>query len=360
MTPFPLSREAARPTDEAAFLRLAADAPAREITSALLGAPGLEIVFDSFKDGRGFTLARRLREGLGYSGRLRAAGQVLPDQVPHLQAVGFDEVLLPPDATPEPWVRYRDRQGAYYHYTTSAGATIAERRRGAALETAKLRLEAQPAEAMLEDALTRLWPGQGALLSSFGAEAAITLHMISRIDPTVPVLFVDTGKLFPETLAYARILTTRLGLKTLTRLPPSARVLAAQDPAGDLWKKDPDACCNLRKVAPLAGAAKEYALLVTGRKRSHGEGRAELPALEYDGQYRLNPLWNWSEQDVAAYFAAHDLPPHPLVAEGYRSLGCAPCTAPAQGGCVRSGRWAGTEKTECGIHRPQALKVSSI
>lgn len=210
-----------------------------------------------------------------------------------------------------------------------------------------------PAEAMLEAALTRDLAGRVALATSFGAESVALLHMAARIDPAVPVLFLETGMLFPETLAYQRAVAARLGLRDLRVIRPDPDDLAAEDAAGDLHRRDGPACCALRKTRPLARALAGFDGWITGRKRGQSVGRAALAPVETDaeGRVKLNPLAAWSAADVRAYLARCDLPAHPLVARGYPSLGCAPCTTPvAPGEHPRAGRWRGAGRDECGIH----------
>lgn len=198
----------------------------------------------------------------------------------------------------------------------------------------------------------RAFPGQLALVTSFGAEAAILLHMVSQLDPALPVIFLDTGKLFGETLRYRDALVARLGLRNVRTIHPDAATLEHADPEGMLWRSDPDRCCALRKVEPLSRALDGFAAWINGRKRSHSALRAYLkPVEEADGRVKLNPLADWSADDVAAYFTAHDLPHHPLEEDGYRSIGCLPCTdRTAPGEDPRAGRWRGQSKSECGIH----------
>jgi phosphoadenosine phosphosulfate reductase len=198
----------------------------------------------------------------------------------------------------------------------------------------------------------RHFAGRTALVTSFGAESAVLLHLVAGIDARTPVIFLETGKLFPETLAYRDLLVERLGLEDVRSVAPDAAALLAADPAGDLWRRDPDLCCRLRKVEPLARALEGFAAWINGRKRFQSEGRSRLPLVEREGgRIKLNPLANWSADDIARYFAAHRLPRHPLEAQGYRSIGCAPCTSPTDTDeDARAGRWRGTDKTECGIH----------
>lgn len=211
-------------------------------------------------------------------------------------------------------------------------------------------LDASPsAEALLSWALSDPGFGRTALVSSFGAESVALLHMVSRAAPATPVLFLDTEMLFPETLAYQEEVAHGLGLTDVRRVVPDA---AERDPGGLLHRTDPDACCALRKTEPLEGALSGFDAWITGRKRYQGGARRALPLVETDGtRLKVNPLAAWSREDVAAYIERHDLPRHPLVARGYPSIGCAPCTTPvAAGEDERAGRWRGTGKDECGIH----------
>lgn len=195
-----------------------------------------------------------------------------------------------------------------------------------------------------------------ALVSSFGAESAVLLHMVAQIKPDLPVLFLDTGMLFGQTLDYRQQLATRLGLTQVRDLRPQFQDLATTDPKADLWKTNTDACCHIRKVLPLDRAIGGFDAWITGRKRFHGGDRLRLAVVEEtDGKIKFNPLANWGKEELDAYVLAHDLPPHPLVEFGYPSVGCWPCTQPAEEGeDVRAGRWAGSDKTECGIHVTRA------
>jgi phosphoadenosine phosphosulfate reductase len=194
--------------------------------------------------------------------------------------------------------------------------------------------------------------GRIALVSSFGAESAVLLHLIAEIDPAIPIIFLDTGKLFGETLRYRDQLTKRLGLKDLRSIAPDPAALAAEDEAGALWLKQPDRCCFLRKVEPLRRALEGFDAWLTGRKRFQGGLRDRLPKFEAaDGKIKVNPLADWTKDDLDRYFEAHELPRHPLEADGFLSIGCMPCTdrvSPGEDG--RAGRWRGIDKTECGIH----------
>ena len=198
--------------------------------------------------------------------------------------------------------------------------------------------------------------GRIAVVSSFGAESAVLLHLIASVDPSVPVLFLETGKHFPETLAYRDALAARLGLTDLRSLTPDPDLLAGRDGTGLRWSYDPDGCCEIRKVQPLARALGAFDASFTGRKGFQSATRAGLATFEIDtsdaaGRLKVNPLADWSSDQIASYFAASGLPAHPLVAQGYPSIGCSPCTTRVeQGEDPRSGRWKGWDKTECGIH----------
>lgn len=221
--------------------------------------------------------------------------------------------------------------------------------RAAALDAAAQSMDAQ---ALLAAAVDE-FRGRIALVSSFGAESAALLHLLSTVDRKTPVLFLDTDKHFVQTNAYREELTDLLGLADVRTIRPDAGEVARIDPKGDLWKRDNDACCALRKVRPLDKALAAFDVWITGRKRMHGSLRAFLPTVEFlDPHLKVNPLARWSADDLAAYMTRHDLPAHPLVATGFSSIGCWPCTAPiAPGDDARAGRWRGLAKTECGIHR---------
>ncbi|MEP5937204.1 MAG: phosphoadenylyl-sulfate reductase [Erythrobacter sp.] len=211
---------------------------------------------------------------------------------------------------------------------------------------------------MLQSVIKDGLAGQVTTVSSFGAESAVLLHLIAQVDPDLPVLFLETGKHFPETLAYRDQLVAQIGLTNVINLYPEAQDLASKDETGLRWSYDPDGCCDIRKVKPLAKALADYDASFTGRKSFQSATRANLPRFEVDtsdkqGRLKINPLIDWSAEDIDAYFAEHDLPRHPLIDQGYPSIGCGPCTHKvAPGEDPRSGRWKGWDKTECGIHTP--------
>jgi phosphoadenosine phosphosulfate reductase len=195
--------------------------------------------------------------------------------------------------------------------------------------------------------------GRLAVVSSFGAESAVLLALVADIDPTIPVLFVQTRQHFAETLEYRDTLTRVLGLADVRSIGPTDAEVAAHDPSAELWRFDPDACCRLRKVTPLDRALAPFEAWVTGRKRHQALTRVALKLVEQvDGKTKFNPLAAWTAEQIEAEMQLRGLPRHPLSMAGYPSIGCATCTrAVAAGEDPRSGRWAGTGKTECGIHR---------
>lgn len=205
---------------------------------------------------------------------------------------------------------------------------------------------------VLDEIINHDFPGDVALVSSFGAESVVLLHLVASIDRGLPVIFIDTGKMFGSTLRYRDAIVARLGLTDVRVARPEPAFLAARDPGSDLWMRNPDACCAMRRVAPLSRAVDDFGAWISGRKRYQGGIRTVLPLAEADaGKIKINPLAGWSKHDVAAYRGLHDLPEHPLVADGFRSIGCMPCTTRvADGEDERSGRWRGRDKTECGIH----------
>ncbi len=223
-------------------------------------------------------------------------------------------------------------------------------------ELAALERAGADGRTMLRRAVRDLLPGRIATVSSFGAESAVLLAVIAEVDPSIPVVFLETGKHFPETLAYRQELAAHLGLLDVRDVVPPRRGIEDRDPTGELWYYDPDACCALRKVEPLADALTPFAGWITGRKRHQASTRMALPFVEIErGQLKLNPIADWDGRRLQAEFRARRLPSHPLVAQGYRSIGCAVCTrAVGAGEDARAGRWSGSAKVECGIHHVSA------
>ena len=205
---------------------------------------------------------------------------------------------------------------------------------------------------MLAELLADELKGRLAVVSSFGAESAVLLHLVAAADKDVPLIFVNTQKMFGDTLAYRDELAERLGFTDLRVYRPDPYDLVARDATGLRWSYDPDGCCEIRKVAPLRRALAPFDAWISGRKAFQGKSRDALPRFEIDeGRLKLNPLADWDKDRLEAYFEQHKLPRHPLVAQGYPSIGCMPCTSKvAPGEDPRSGRWKGWDKTECGIH----------
>jgi phosphoadenosine phosphosulfate reductase len=212
--------------------------------------------------------------------------------------------------------------------------------------------QGRDAEGILRLALVEQFAGKTAVVSSFGAESAVLLHMIAAIDPTTPVLFLNTGKLFGETLRYRDRLQDVLGLTDIRSIGPHPSDRERVDPEGTLWSRNTDACCDFRKVVPIKRALEGFAAQITGRKRFQTSARTAMRTVEYfEGRFRFNPLADWTLADLETYADKHSVPRHPLVEDGYPSIGCMPCTRRVQAGeDYRSGRWSGLDKDECGIH----------
>jgi phosphoadenosine phosphosulfate reductase len=211
--------------------------------------------------------------------------------------------------------------------------------------------DASPAE-VIATALKTVGREHLALVSSFGTESAALLKVMADVDPAIPVIFLDTGWLFEETLAYRDTLIATLGLRDVRSIKPLEETLSRQDPERDLWFSDPDACCRIRKVEPLARALAPFSAWINGRKRFQGGVRADISVVEQDGgRLKFNPFANVSREEIEAIYKTAKLPPHPLVASGFMSVGCMPCTSRTSGDeDARAGRWRGRPKTECGIH----------
>ncbi|MFH1804932.1 MAG: phosphoadenylyl-sulfate reductase [Pseudomonadota bacterium] len=206
---------------------------------------------------------------------------------------------------------------------------------------------------LIEPMVHEEFNGRITMTSSFGTEAAALLALVAEVDPNLPVIFLDTRKLFGETHRYREQLVDQLGLTNIRIMRPDETLLAAEDPKGMLFASDTNRCCFLRKVEPLQRALTGYDAWLTGRKRFHGGERGALPAIEAAGtRIKINPLAGYQRQDIEDIFENRALPRHPLEAEGYLSIGCMPCTdrAAPDSNDIRAGRWAGQDKTECGIH----------
>jgi len=207
--------------------------------------------------------------------------------------------------------------------------------------------------AVLRQAVEELLVDDVAIVSSFGADSSVLLHMVSEVKKDLPVYFLETGKHFPETLDYVETLKRQLGLTNVIALHPDAKDIERFDPKGDLWETDPDSCCHIRKTEPLDATVSGFGGWVTGRKRYQTAERGVLPHFELtsDDRIKVNPLAYFSDADITTYKLKYGLPEHPLYNKGYKSIGCAPCTSVvAEGEDPRAGRWRGLNKKECGIH----------
>ena len=345
-------------------LRLPPDADLSEIVDALPRIQSIFVEFAAFTDGRGFSLARLLRQRYGYTGLLVADGQLIPDQFAFALQCGFDAVRIADNElarhTPDAWDSVLDAFDLTYqrNYAVKSGpATSIFDARLTAMEDRKTDdpFFGLSAEAALRRAIA-LHEGDIFLASSLGADSAVLLHMVSHIRPDLPIYFLDTGKHFRQTLAYRDTLIQQLGLTNFINVYPDRDEVAGHDPTGTLHVYEPDACCVLRKVRPLASAVGHFGTQITGRKRYQTAERADMPIYEHSdgtggGMKKINPLAYWTARDVTAYIRRHNLPPHPMFALGYPSIGCQPCTTRvADGEDLRAGRWRNQGKTECGIH----------
>lgn len=206
---------------------------------------------------------------------------------------------------------------------------------------------------LLRAMIEKEFPGKIAVVTSFGAESAVLLDLVAQVSRDVPIIFLETGKHFRETLAYRKTLIEHLGLTDVRNNFPDSIEIERNDPRGMLCQENPDHCCHIRKVLPLEKALRPFDVWITGRKRFQNHDRAQLDIIESNETHvKINPLVLWDETEVADYLRTRDLPRHPLVEKGYPSIGCAPCTrAIKRGESLRAGRWSESEKTECGIHQ---------
>lgn len=193
-----------------------------------------------------------------------------------------------------------------------------------------------------------------AIVSNYGPGTLVVLHYAVELDPTIPVLHLDTGFEFPETTELGRRLEDHYGIRILRIRPDLSPQEQAQKYGDHLYHVDPDFCCYLRKVEPLDKALKNYDAWVSGIRRSQSETRRNVRVVEWDGRremVKLNPLAHWSHEEVWNFIREHAIPYNPLHDVGYPSIGCMPCTQPvAEGESERAGRWNGFAKTECGLH----------
>lgn len=341
-------------------LRVSNDIDLEKIAFRLPHLKSIYVDFPSFSDGRGFSIARDLRQKYGFTGRLIADGNLIPDQYVFALQCGFNDVRLD-EATinrhgESAWFEAMDD----YIMTYQRGYAIKNGPEMSVSEVRSARESASDgddpyygfsAEAALRRAL-KTYEGRIVLASSLGVDSAVLLHMISKIQKDIPIVFLDTGKHFRETLHYRDLLISDLGLTNFINISPDEKDLKTLDADGELHKSDPDACCDIRKSKPLGKIIETYDARITGRKRYQTPDRANMSMIELNGrQIKVNPLAYWTAKDVTSYMRKHDLPPHPLLSLGFRSIGCQPCTTRvAEGEDPRAGRWRNQEKTECGIH----------
>ncbi|MGC6511278.1 MAG: phosphoadenylyl-sulfate reductase [Parvibaculales bacterium] len=227
------------------------------------------------------------------------------------------------------------------------------------------RYQGQTADDVLRAMIEQEFAGRICVVSSFGSESTVLLHKVAQIDPTVPVIFLNTGKLFGETLRYRDRIQSALGLSDVRAIAPHPDDLKKLDQDGDLWTRNQDQCCHIRKVLPQKRALKGFDAVITGRKRFQTSARENMGMIEIEdvetGRLRINPLVEHDLASLNAYIEEHNLPRHPLVKDGYLSIGCMPCTSKVkEGGDYRSGRWAGTDKEECGIHETDFVDGDGI
>ncbi len=383
-------------------LRLKSDQAPSQVAGDLdrFGVVALE--FPTFKDGRAFSYAKLLRDRHHYRGEVRAFGHILRDQYLYLDRLGVDTIEVKDARQADEWKTAMGEYSVFYQPAADARRPAMNLRRkvAEALKPSRPDFEdlapagdvpppkdappkATPARIAAADAKVRTFShkyghlsapklmaamigtefiGNIALVSSFGTEAAVLLHMVSEIAPDLPVVFLDTQKLFGETLRYRDQLVGQLGLTDVQTVRPDPERLKALDPKGMLFSSRANLCCQIRKVEPLDRALAPYDAWITGRKRYQGRRRAVLPVIEAaEGRVKINPLAGWSKDLLDEYFTEHGLPRHPLEADGYLSIGCMPCTDRVRPGeDVRAGRWRGTDKDECGIHEtPAAQSLTS-
>lgn len=334
-----------------------------DLTSIALQLPNIKVIsvdFPNFADGRGFSIARELRKKYGYKGLLIAEGPLIPDQYVYALQCGFDAVKVD-EQTYE-----RQAESDWFEAMDSFKLTY---QRGYAMQNGpevnvfdarstseRPERDSDPyfglsAELTIKRAIKE-FGDTIVLASSMGADSAVLLHLISQVDKDFPIVFLDTHKHFRETLHYRDMLIEDLGLTNFQNITPNEDHIKAQDPEGVLHQTQPDQCCELRKVVPLAGALGKYKARITGRKRYQTPDRHDMPIFEVGTKMvKINPLAYWTAKDVTAYMRKHDLAPHPMLSLGFLSVGCQPCTTRVTDGeDPRAGRWRNFEKNECGIH----------
>jgi len=321
------------------------------------------VEFPNFADGRGFSIARELRKKYGYTALLIAEGPLIPDQYSFALQCGFDAVKVDEGTyarqSESDWLNAMDAFSLTYQrgYAFKQGPALSvfdARQTSVGATSSNDPYFGLSAEMALRKAIDA-YQGKIVMVSSLGADSAVLLHLVAKIDKDLPVYFLDTGKHFRETLTYRDLLIEDLGLTNFKTINPDNKALKAEDPDGLLHRTDPDLCCDLRKVRPLDSVLTGFDARITGRKRYQTPDRKDMPIMELGGRMarmaKVNPLAYWTAKDVTAYIRKHDLAPHPMFALGYLSIGCQPCTTRvAEGEDPRAGRWRNNNKTECGIH----------
>lgn len=341
-------------------VRLPSDVDLAPLALRLPNVKTIIVNFTGFADGRGFSIGRELRRKYGYMGQLVAEGPLIPDQYVYALQCGFDAVKVD-GATygrqaESDWFNAMDAFGSAYQrgYAINNGPSVSIFDARKTSEAAKNNDDPYFGLSALQaiERAVNEYQGSLVLASSLGVDSAVLLHLAAQVDKTIPIIFLDTGMHFRETLHYRDMLISDLGLTGLRNIVPDLNEVKQEDPDAKLHETVPDACCDLRKVRPLAGAIKGFSARITGRKRFQTPARANMNILETDDtQHKVNPLAYWSAKDVTAYMKRHDLPPHPLLSLGFTSIGCQPCTTRvAEGEDPRAGRWRNASKDECGIH----------
>lgn len=346
--------------DKVSAVRLPADVDLTQLAARLGLLKSIFITFPEFSDGRGFSIARQLRKTYDFKGFLVADGPLIPDQYVYALQCGFDAIRVDGATfqrqSESEWLAAMDMFRLTYQrgYTLKNGpeTSIFDARHSS--DSGQQKTDPYfgfSAEQALQCAITS-YKGKIVLASSLGVDSAVLLHLVAQIDRTLPILFLDTGKHFRETLNYRDMLVRDFGLKNFRTVVPDSETLQAQDPDGILHQEAPDECCHIRKVLPLNAAIEGFTARITGRKRYQTPDRRSMPIYEEGGrQIKINPLAYWQARDISAYMRKHDLPAHPLLTLGFRSIGCQPCTTRVgEDEDARAGRWRHSAKTECGIH----------
>jgi len=216
------------------------------------------------------------------------------------------------------------------------------------------RLESRSPQEVLQWAIEQFGTGL-TLASSFGAEDVVLIDMLHKIAPQTPIFYLDTNKHFPETYETRDRLEERYGLRFQRVLPKMTLEEQARTYGDQLWEKNPNLCCQIRKVQPLADVLSRYEAWITGIRREQAPTRAHAKKLEWDDKfhlYKFNPLANWTQEQVWRYIREHEVPYNALHDRHYPSIGCSVCTRPVKPGeDPRAGRWSGFDKTECGLHK---------